>query len=98
MRSQTLQIKEFHPWKYEDNDMCIKCHKFQETMDHFATCAEYDTEIEPNWRDIKKNDIKRQKEIGNIIQKRIAIRESILKKIEDGQASSSSGSTCSNLL
>ena len=77
--------------------MCIKCHKFHETMDHFATCAEYAIESEPNWRDIKKNNMKRQKEIGNKIHKRIAIRESILKKIEDGQASSSSGSTCSNV-
>ena len=97
IRSQTLQIKEFHPWKYEDDDICIKCSKFPETMDHFATCAEYEAEIELNWRDIKKNDINRHKEIGKIIQKRIAIRESTLKKIEDGQASSTSGSTCSNV-
>ena len=97
IRSQTLQIKEFHPWKHEDNDMCVKCQKFQETMDHFATCTEYETEMEPNWRDIKKNDMKRQKEIGNKIHKRIAIRESILKKIEDGQASLTPGSTCSNV-
>ena len=77
--------------------MSVKCQKFQETMDHFATFAEYETEMEPNWRDIKKNNMKRQKEIGNKFHKRIAIRESILKKIEDGQASSSSGSTCSNV-
>ena len=23
IRSETLQIKEFHRWKYEDNDICI---------------------------------------------------------------------------
>ena len=97
IRSETLQIKEFHPWKYEDDDLCIKCQKYQETMDHFATCVEYDTEIEPNWRDIKLNDIIRQKEIGKIIEKRVDIRESIIKKLEDGQASSTSGSTCSNV-
>ena len=66
-------------------------------MDHFATCVEYEAETEPNWRDIKQNSIKRQKEIGKIIQKGIVIRESILEKKEYGQASSTSGSTCSNV-
>ena len=57
IRSETLQIKEFHRWKYEDNDICGKCYRFLKTMDHFATCAEYEAEIEPNWRDIMKNNI-----------------------------------------
>ena len=96
IRSEKLQIKEFHPWKYEDDDLCIKCRKFQETMNHFATCVEYDTEIQHNWRDIKLNDIVRQKEMAIIIQKRVYIRERIIKKLEDGQASSTCGSTCSN--
>ena len=69
IRSETLQIKDFHPWKYDNDDLWVKCQKFQETMDHFATCAEYETETEPNWREIKLNDINRQEEIGIIIQK-----------------------------
>ena len=39
-------------------------------MDHFATCIEYETEIETNWRDLKLNQITRQKDIGKVIQKK----------------------------
>ena len=97
IRSKTLDIKEFHSWKYENNDMCVKCRKVPETMDHFAVCKEYDTEIEPNWRDIYLDNVVRQKEIGNRIEKMMLIRQSIIKKQEDGQASTDSGSSCSNL-
>ena len=77
--------------------MCVKCRKVPETMDHFAVCKEYDTEIEPNWRDIYLDNVVRQKEIGNRIEKRMVVRQSIIKKQEDGQASTDSGSSCSNL-
>ena len=97
IRSKTLDIKEFHPWKYENNDMCVKCLNFPETMDHFATCDEYGTEIEPFWRDIYLDNVIRQKEIGKRIEKRFVVRQSITKKEEDGQASPDSGSSCSNL-
>ena len=66
IRSETLQIKDFHPWKY----LCEKCQKFQEFMDHFATCVEYETEIKANLRDVNLNNINRQEEIGIIIQKK----------------------------
>ena len=98
IRSETLQIKDFHPWKYENDDLCVKCQKFRETIDHFATCVEYETETEANWRDVKLNNINRQEEIGIIIQKRMLIRDRLIEKKEDGQASTTSGSTCSNLL
>ena len=97
IRSKTLDIKEFHSWKYENNDMCVKCGKVPETMDHFSVCESYDTEIEPNWREIYLDNVSRQKEIGRRIEKRILVRESIMKKQEDGQASTDSGSSCSNL-
>ena len=80
IRSETLQIKDFHHWKYENYDLCFKCQKFPETMDHFATCLEYETETVANWRDIKLNNINRQEEIGIIIQKRMVIRESVIEK------------------
>ena len=67
-------------------------------MDHFATCVEYETETVANWRDIKLNNINRQEEIGIIIQKRMVIRESVIEKKTYGQASTISGSTCSNSL
>ena len=94
IRSKTLDIKEFLPWKYSDTD-CVKCEKFPETMTHFATCLEYKTEEEKHWEDIFINNPVRQKEIGMIIQKRMEIRKEIVQKQEDGQASTNSGSTCS---
>jgi hypothetical protein len=35
IRSQTLDIKQWQPWKYQ-NDFCVKCEKYTETMDHFV--------------------------------------------------------------
>ena len=66
-------------------------------MNHFATCIEYETEIETNWRDLKLNQITRQKDIGKMIQKKEVLEKVVLKKLEDGQASSTSGFTCSNV-
>ena len=77
--------------------MCVKCGKVPETMDHFSLCEAYDTEVEPNWREIYLDNVSRQKEIGRRIEKRIIVRQSIMKKQEDGQASTDSGSSCSNL-
>ena len=37
VRSQTLDIKEWQPWKYLDN-LCVKCEIYAETTDHFVMC------------------------------------------------------------
>ena len=66
-------------------------------MDHFSVCEAYDTEIEPNWRKIYFDNVCRQKEIGRRIEKRILVRQRIIEKQEDGQASADSGSSCFNL-
>ena len=52
--SQTLDIKQWQPWKYQ-NDFCVKCEKYTETMDHFVNCEEYGDKIDINWRGIKQN-------------------------------------------
>ena len=49
-------------------------------MDHFATCVEYETKTEANWRYLKVNYINRQEEIGIIIQKRMLIRDRLIEK------------------
>ena len=58
-RSQTLDIKEWQPWKYEDN-MSFKCSVFAETMDHFLSSSGYGTETQKDWRDIFDNDCEKQ--------------------------------------
>ena len=78
--------------------MCVKCRKLPDTMDHFAVSEEYETKIEPDQRDIYLDNVLRQKEIGNRIEKKILVRRSIIKKQEDGQASTDSGSSCSHLV
>ena len=42
VRSQTLDIKEWNPCNYEDN-RCVKCQVYAETMDHFVVFAAYGT-------------------------------------------------------
>ena len=96
IRSKTLNIKEFQPWNYEDN-LCVQCEIFAETMDHFCTCKAYNTETEAQWTDIFIDNTERQFEIAQIVEKRLKIRQSILEKEEDGLASTDPGSTCSSL-
>ena len=47
IRSKTLDIKEFQPWKYKDS-FCVKCELVPETMSNFSTCPEYETKVENN--------------------------------------------------
>ena len=83
VRSKTLDIKEWQPWKYND-DLCVKCENSPETMDHFVTCVEYGIECETNWKDILTNDISRQQEIAKCVAKRFKIREE--KIMKDGHS------------
>ena len=86
IRSQTLSIKEWQPWKYKDN-LCIKCEIFAETIDRFVNCYGTATETENNWRDIFTDIVTRQKEIGRYVQKIMKMRQEILDKQEAGQTS-----------
>ena len=92
IRSQTLDIKQWQPWKYQ-NYLCVKCEKYTETMDHFVNCEEYGDKIDINWRDIKQNKKEIQIKIGEFIEKRHRKRQEIIEKQEDGQASDSGSST-----
>ena len=92
IRSQTLDIKDWQPWKYQNN-LCVKCEKWPETMDHFVNCLDYGDQIDLNWREINQNEIEIQIKIGQFIEKRHRIRQTIIEKQEDGQASDSGSST-----
>ena len=80
LRSKKLNIKEFQPWSYEDN-LCVKCEIFSETMDHFATCNEYETETVTNWKDIYIDKTARQIDIAEHIEKRLKVRQDIIVKL-----------------
>ena len=97
IRSRTLNIKEFQPWNYEDNQ-CVQCEIYAETMEHFCTCSAYKTETEEQWKDILIDNPERQFEIAKIVEKGLKIRQSTLDKEEDGLASTDPGSTCSTYL
>jgi hypothetical protein len=87
IRSQTLDLKSWQPWKYTDKTS-VKCGKSDETMSHFAICEEYTSELIYNWWDIKQSDTERQKEIAKLVEKRVKARQTIVdSQHEDGQAS-----------
>ena len=79
IRSKTLDIKEWQPWKYTDN-LCVQCEKVPETMDHFVTCVEYGIEQKTEWKDMIKSDTSRQVEIAKFVAKRFKIREEKIEK------------------
>ena len=41
VRSQTLDIKVWNEWKYNDG-ICVMCNKEIEDMDHFVNCVQYE--------------------------------------------------------
>ena len=77
IRSQTMDIKTWQPWKYSDKS-CVKCEKTDKTMSHFSICSEYTSEKITSWWDIKQNNTERQKEIARLVKKRIKQRKKIL--------------------
>ena len=40
IRSGTLDIKKWKPWKYDDN-LCVMCDVKEENLKHFMECTEY---------------------------------------------------------
>ena len=67
IRSKILNIKDFQPWMYEDN-LCVKCETFSETMDYFSTCKAYETEAENSRRDIYLDDTVRRIQIAELLK------------------------------
>ena len=85
IRSKTLDIKEYQPWKYE-NDLSVMCCLFIETMDHFMTCVTYKNKPCKDWWKIFENDTQVQFEVGCLVKKRFLERETELDKIGVGWA------------
>ena len=85
IRSKTLDIKEYQPWKY-DNNTCIACNDYPETMQHFATCASYRNQPCSFWKDINGMAYEKIIEVGLAVEKRIEERKLLIRKEEVGQA------------
>ena len=69
VRSRTMDIKLWQPWKYFDN-LCVLCETKSETMDHFMGCKAYEN-VAPihHWRKMFENDPDDQFEIAVNIKK-----------------------------
>ena len=56
IRSQSLDMKVWTEWKYEDNAF-VACHLHEETIEHFLYCRAYENYAqETNWKDILTNE------------------------------------------
>ena len=91
VQSKSLDIKEWQSWKYED-EWCVMCLQYPETMDHFAVCKLYGEESETIWTEINGENTVKQIKVGLYLEIRYKMREKLLSQQEDGQASHS-GST-----
>ena len=87
IRSGTLDIKSWNPWKYKDL-WCVGCGTEQEDMSHFVICKSYgeSTQYE-NWKDIFTSDVNLQNQIAQNVRQRLEMRATILEADEAGQDS-----------
>ena len=87
VRSKTLDIKSWNPWKYND-DICVGYQTSPETMSNFMCCDTYSSDTkEEDWEKILmfENHIAKQYEVAHNIKKRLEMRETVNN--EDGLAS-----------
>ena len=61
IRSKTLDIKYWQPWKYSVNS--VNCELYPETIKHFVTYIEYGAPLDTKWTEILENDGKKQTKI-----------------------------------
>ena len=69
VRSKTLDIKEWLPWKYNDT-MCTACGKNDETMDQFMVCSAYENEPFEDWKQINGDNYEIIITIGKAVELR----------------------------
>ena len=92
VRSGTLDIKIWNPWKYTDL-LCVGCGLEDETITHFVTCEAYgETSHCDNLQEMYNSNAFVQSEIAHKVKKRLEIRERIIEADEAGQDSTTPGS------
>ena len=85
MRSGTLDLKVWNPWKYSDL-LCVGCGKVDENIAHFTCCETYGEETKcDNWKDIYIPNVHVQYKIAQNVRKRLQLRETILEADTVGQ-------------
>ena len=85
VRSQTLDIKVWNEWKYNDG-ICVMCNKEIEDMDHFVSCVQYETKCDGIvWKNIIESNVEKQYEIAQFIFDRQVERERMLEILQGGQ-------------
>ena len=95
VRSGTFDIKEWTPWKYNDN-ICVTCERAAETMAHFVSCKAYSSEtLVSDWENIFKDNPDIQYEIASKIEKRMKTREI---KLQEAGLDSDPGSQALELI
>ena len=77
--------KDWAPWQYDDN-LCVACEKYSETVDHFLICNAYKSEACKEWMDINNNNYDRLKNAGIRVEKRYKERKRIIENDKVGQA------------
>jgi hypothetical protein len=81
LRSKTLDIKTWQPWKYFDN-LCVMCELKEESISHFLNCEAYENISQENtWKDVRGNCVQRQYEIAEIAQARIKRRNNYNREV-----------------
>ena len=92
IRSKSLDIKIWQPWKY-DNNLCVMYHIKKENMEHFMSCSSCkNISCGIDWKEVLLNDIKKQYEVAQFLrdktraeQCRAEHREDIFTALQGGQ-------------
>ena len=81
VRSGTLDLKDWHPWKYSDN-LCVMCELSDENIEHFMSCNTYGIDsLDIDWKLIYENEPETQFRIAEEIKRRHNLREYKLKEV-----------------
>ena len=60
LRSRTLDIKDWQPTNYIDDNLCVGREIKIKTMNHFLTCTAYEnSSCEYNWEQVRETDVDR---------------------------------------
>ena len=85
IRSGTLDIKSWNPWKYDDI-LCVGCGKEEENMTHFMSCMTYGEDSQcTHWQDIWIDNCDIQYDIAFRARRRLELRDRIIEADEAGQ-------------
>ena len=89
IRAGTFDVKAWKKWEYNDN-LCVACEVFEETMDHFMKCEGYVRKTKDNWKNIFENDSPDEEKFQIAVEANE--RKKLRKKLQEDGRTSSPGS------